>query len=87
VFLAFSSDESIMGFAFPREEREMLVASEPHKFLMPRRSDLRYNWVRVGLGAIKHVEMHELVVGAWQMVVPKSVAEAYLEIDPGVVER
>src|SRR5437773_2697204 len=30
-----------MGFAFPKEERDALVASEPGKFLLPGRSDLR----------------------------------------------
>jgi hypothetical protein len=44
VYLAFSRDETLMGFAYPKEEREALVGSEPDKFLMPRRSDLRYNW-------------------------------------------
>lgn len=78
VYLAFSRDETIMGFAFPKEEREALVAAEPHKFLMPAASDLRYNWVRVRLDAIEPGEMHELVVEAWTMVVPKSVAAAYL---------
>ena len=34
VYAAFSRDETIMGFGFPREEREALVASEPDKFLM-----------------------------------------------------
>src|SRR5271165_4752638 len=52
VFLAFSREELIMGFGFPKEEREALVAAEPDKFLMPRNSDLRYNWVRVRLSAI-----------------------------------
>ena len=33
VWLAFSRDETMMGFAFPKEEREALVASEPQKFL------------------------------------------------------
>ena len=42
VYLAFSRDESLMGFAFPKTEREALVASEPDKFLMPPKSDLRY---------------------------------------------
>ena len=36
VYAAFFQDETIMGFAFPRDEREALVASEPDKFLMPR---------------------------------------------------
>jgi hypothetical protein len=53
VYLAFSRDETLMGFAFPKEEREALVASEPEKFVMPRLSDQRYNWVVVRLSAIE----------------------------------
>jgi hypothetical protein len=78
VYLAFSADETVMGFGFPKEEREALVASEPGKFMMPGRSDLRYNWVLVRLHAIGHAEMAELVLDAWRMVVPKRVAAAYL---------
>jgi hypothetical protein len=78
VYLAFSRDESTMGFAFPKEEREALVASEPDKFLMPKRSDLRYNWVVVRLAAIDDVEMREIVLDAWRMVVPKRVAVEHL---------
>jgi hypothetical protein len=78
VYLAFSRDESLMGFAFPKEEREALVASEPDKFLMPPTSDLRYNWVEVRLDALDPDEMRELVLDAWRMVVPKSVAREHL---------
>ena len=74
VYLAFSWDETLMGFAFPKEERDALVASEPHKFQMPETSDLRYNWVVVALDAIDDEEMRELVEDAWRMVVPKRVA-------------
>ena len=79
VYLAFSRDETVMGFAFPKEEREALVRSEPEKFMMPSRSDLRYNWVLVRLAAIDASEMRELVLDAWRMVVPKRVAAAYDE--------
>ena len=78
VWLAFSRDETMMGFAFPKEEREALVASEPHKFLMPKQSDLRYNWVVVRLDAIDEIEMEEIVIEAWRMVVPKKVAAEHL---------
>jgi hypothetical protein len=78
VYLAFSRDETLMGFAFPKELREALVASEPEKFLMPRASDLRYNWVVVRLGAIDDDEMRDLVVDAWAMCVPKAVAAAHI---------
>jgi hypothetical protein len=78
VYLAFSRDETLMGFAFPKEEREALIASEPDNFMMPKRSDLRYNWVVVRLSAIDDVEMREIVLEAWRMVVPKRVAAAHL---------
>jgi hypothetical protein len=78
VYLAFSRDESQMGFAFPKEERAALVESEPDKFLMPRQSDMRYHWVEVRLAAIDHDEMRELVLDAWRMVVPKRVAAEHL---------
>ena len=78
VYLAFSRDETLMGFAFPKEERADLVASEPEKFLLPPQSDMRYNWVVVRLDAIDREEMTELVLDAWRMVVPKSVAREHL---------
>ena len=81
VYLAFSRDETTMGFAFPREWRVALVDSEPDKFVMPGASDLRYNWVVVRLAAIDETEMRELVVDAWAMVVPKRVAEEYARFD------
>ena len=79
VYLAFSRDEEVMGFAFPKEERDALVASEPAKFLMPPAADLRYNWVCVRLHALDGAEMTELVLDAWRMVVPRSVATAFLD--------
>lgn len=77
VYLAFSRDESEMGFAFPKEEREALVASEPEKFMMPSRVDMRYHWVDVRMAAIDQDAMRELVIDAWRMVVPKRVAAEY----------
>ena len=77
VYLAFSRDDTLMGFAFPKEEREALVASEPDKFMLPRAGDMRYNWVVVRLAEIDRDEMVEIVVEAWRMVVPKKVAAAH----------
>lgn len=77
VYLAFSRDDSLMGFAFPKEEREALVASEPDKFMLPKAGDMRYNWVVVRLAEIDRDEMVEIVIEAWRMVVPKKVFNAY----------
>jgi len=40
---------------------------------------MRYQWVLARLAALEHREMRELVIDAWRMVVPKSVASAYDE--------
>jgi hypothetical protein len=77
VYLAFSRDETVMGFAFPKDERDWLVGGTPEKFMQPSASDLRYHWVLVRIAAIDETEMRELVLDAWRMVVPKRVAAAY----------
>jgi hypothetical protein len=79
VYAAISPDETIMGFGYPKDERADLVASDPDKFLMPLKSDERFQWVRVRLAAIDEDEMRELVTDAWRMCVPKKVAAAYDE--------
>ena len=78
VYVAFSRDETVMGFAYPKEERDALIASAPSTFHLPRLSDQRYHWVDAWTAALEEDEMRELVVDAWRMVVPKSVARAHL---------
>jgi hypothetical protein len=77
VWLALSRDGSTMGFAFPKELRKALVESDPDKFSLPSKSDMRYHWVHVRLAAIDEEEMRELVEDAWAFCVPKRVAEEY----------
>jgi hypothetical protein len=79
VYVSFSRDQTVMGFAFPKEQRDWLVGGSPDKFMLPERADMRYQWVLVRLAAIDEREMRELVLDAWRMVVPKSVAAAYEE--------
>ena len=78
VWLAFSRDETEMGFAFPREERSALVESEPDVFFLPGQVDLRYQWVEAWTAALEIERLTELVLDAWAMVVPKSVSAPYL---------
>lgn len=77
VYVAFSLDESVMGFAFPKEERAALVGGDPRKFQMPLPSDLRFNWVQADIAALEPSEARELVVDAWRMVVPAKISRAY----------
>jgi hypothetical protein len=74
VYLAFSRDETLMGFAFPREEREAALQTYPDKFVRPKPADLRFQWLVVRLVAIDRTELRELVFDAWRMVVPKFLA-------------
>ena len=57
VYVAFSLDETVIGFAFPKEERAGLVASDPNRFHLPRESELRFNWV--------HADLARSYVGLW----------------------
>ena len=82
VYVAFSLDETVMELAFPKEERDALVAGDPRKFSLPAESDLRFNWVRSALVALEPTEARELVVDAWRMVVPQKLSRAYDEAHP-----
>ena len=74
VYLAFSRDETLMGFGFPKDERDALIASEPDTFQLPPARDLRYQWVVARMDALDVDEMRELVLDAWRMCVPKEVS-------------
>jgi hypothetical protein len=83
VYVAITPDETIMGFAFPREERPALIAAEPERFFVHRPSDARFNWIDTHMAMITPAEMHEFVTDAWRMVVPKRLATAHLDQPPG----
>jgi len=78
VYAAVSPDETILGFGFPREERAALIAAEPHRFLLERLSDQRYNWIDARMATLSPEEAREFILDAWQMVVPKRVAAEFM---------
>ncbi len=78
VYAALSRDETVLGFAFPKEERAALVATEPEVFHLPRESDMRFHWVQAWMAALDEPQMAELIIDAWRMVVPKKVSSAYV---------
>ncbi|MGI5177436.1 MmcQ/YjbR family DNA-binding protein [Dactylosporangium sp. CA-152071] len=77
VYLALSQDETTLGFAFPKEERDALVATDPGRFFLPQLSDLRFNWACGHLAELGGEELRDLIVDAWRMVVPKRVYAAW----------
>lgn len=77
VFAALSRDEELLGFGFPKEEREHFIAAEPQRYLAPLPQDARYNWMRAYLGELDPDLLRELVTDAWAMCVPKKVAAEY----------
>jgi hypothetical protein len=76
VWLAFSRDEQTMGFAFPKEERDALIASNPEVFFLPIPSEMRFNWCELNLGPFEPADLEEFVVDAWALAVPKKVSES-----------
>jgi hypothetical protein len=79
VYASVSPDEERLGFGFPREERAALVASRPETFMMPLPSDERYQWVRARLAMLDEDELRELLIDAWCMVMPKTIAANWLK--------
>lgn len=75
VYVAFSRDERHIGFGFPRDQRESLVASAPEAFFLPPQRDLRYQWLCAHLDRLDDDEMRELVTDAWRMCVPRILHE------------
>ncbi len=81
VYATVSPDETILGIAFPRDERPALIAAEPDRFLLERISDQRYNWIDARMSSLGMVEARELIIDAWRMVVPRRVSAAHLGAD------
>jgi hypothetical protein len=76
VYAAISPDETVLGFAFPREERAAMIKADPGRFFLDRPSDQRFNWIDVRMALIDPPEMREFIIEAWRMVVPKFLAAA-----------
>jgi hypothetical protein len=74
VYASVSPDEERLGFGFPNQERTALVASDPATFMPPLPADERYHWARARLAALEVDELRELLIDAWRMVVPKTIA-------------
>ena len=83
VFVAFSADEEVIEFGFPKDERDGLIASDPDTFSLPATSDLRFNWVRARMDRLDPVEAREFVVEAWRMCVPQKLSRAWDLAHPG----
>ncbi len=74
VYVAFSRDETTMGFGFPKDERDALIASAPEKFFLPRPSELRFQWAGSWAEALDVVQLEGLVIEAWRLCVPKKIS-------------
>ncbi|HEY3714913.1 MAG TPA: MmcQ/YjbR family DNA-binding protein [Jatrophihabitantaceae bacterium] len=77
VYIAFSRDETVMGFGYLRDERDALVASDPETFLPPDPVDVRYHWVQARMAALDTVQLRDLVVDAWRIAAPKRLSAEY----------
>src|SRR2546425_11908680 len=71
VYVSFSRDQTVMGFGFPKEQRNWLIGGSPDKFMLPGEGDPRYQWGLGRVGAIGGTEMREVVAGAGRRGGPK----------------
>jgi hypothetical protein len=77
VYLAFSKDETLMGFGFPKSEREYLVQTDPKTFMLPDAANMRFHWVVARMDRFDAAEMPGYVIDAWSMCVPKFLSAPY----------
>jgi hypothetical protein len=77
VYCAFDRDETLMGFGFPKSERQYLVDTEPDKFMLPDQNNMRFHWVVARMDRLEPGEMREYVIDAWAMCVPKFLSKPY----------
>jgi hypothetical protein len=77
VYVAFSRDETSIGFGYPREERMALIESAPERFFLEP-ADARYQWVSCWMNGLGRGEMEEFVCESWRMCVPKFLARERL---------
>src|SRR2546430_9194964 len=66
VYLSFSRDETIMGFAFPKEERDWLIGGSPDKFMHPTKADLRSNRRLARPASLDKKKMRDPALDAWR---------------------
>ena len=71
VYVAFSLDETDMGFGFPKAERDGLIASDPEPSSCRRRPTCATSGSAPHLDRLDEEEMRELVIDAWRMCTPK----------------
>jgi hypothetical protein len=76
VWLAFSQDEKTMGIAFPRTERDALIAEHPNVFFLPRPSELRYNWIELNLANFAPTSLEVFLIDGWSLAVPQKIGTA-----------
>ena len=77
VYVAFSHDQTLMGFGFPKFEREYLVQSDPDTFILPDGHDMRFNWVVARMRRLHRDEMPGYVIDAWSLCVPQYLSRPF----------
>ncbi|MEV1052989.1 MmcQ/YjbR family DNA-binding protein [Streptomyces sp. NPDC049887] len=81
IFASLDGDDQVIGVRCPREDREELIASEPHKFFIREGHDDAYAWLRVRLGALEdEEELYAVLLDSWRQAAPRRLREAHPEL-------
>ncbi|MDI9885546.1 MmcQ/YjbR family DNA-binding protein [Streptomyces sp. HNM0645] len=80
IFASLDDGDQVIGVKCPHEDRERLIASEPHKFFVREGHDDAYAWLRVRLGALDdEEELYAVLLDSWRQAAPRRPLEAHPE--------
>ncbi|TLQ42520.1 MmcQ/YjbR family DNA-binding protein [Streptomyces marianii] len=81
IFASLDDDDQVIGVKCPQEDRERLIASEPHKFFVREGHDDAYAWLRVRLDALDdEEELYAVLLDSWRQAAPRRLLEAHPEL-------
>ncbi|MEU6708924.1 MmcQ/YjbR family DNA-binding protein [Streptomyces wuyuanensis] len=81
IFASLDDDDQVIGVKCPKEDREELIAAEPHKFFVREGHDDNYAWLRVRLGALDdEEELYAVLLDSWRQAAPRRLLEAHPEL-------
>jgi hypothetical protein len=66
--------------AFPSDEKEILLASEPDKYFTTPHYDNGGTWLLGRLSKIPKAELRELLTDAWRLCAPPKVLKAHPDV-------
>lgn len=82
MYITVPDDGTSFAVRCPRNERDELIASEPHKFWVPPH-EAGSSWVRARLASLEDIdELYDIIVDSWRQAAPADLAESFVPPGP-----